>query len=130
MKLLIVEDDPGLIKALEEAATEIGDIVAAEQDGLTRLNRAQSKTFDLILLDVMLPSIDGGTFSRRARLVQIVTPILIMTAGDALKELLNHVCGLRLTICRVVANTNGWGLSLRRDDGVRAMARFEGASAA
>jgi len=44
--------------------------------------------------------------------------------------LLNHVCGLRLTICRVVANTNGWGLSLRRDDGVRAMARFEGASAA
>jgi two-component system response regulator MprA len=86
MKLLIVEDDPGLVRVLQKAAVEAGYVVTSEGDGLEGLSRAQSEPFDVILLDVMLPGIDGFTFCRRARAALLDVPILIMTARDALKD--------------------------------------------
>ncbi|MDX1932347.1 MAG: response regulator transcription factor [Capsulimonadales bacterium] len=86
MKLLIVEDDPGLVKVLRMAVTENGYEAVAEGDGVIALERAQEEAFDLILLDVMLPGLDGFTICRRLREAMVRTPILIMTARDAVKD--------------------------------------------
>jgi len=86
MKLLIVEDDPGLVKVLHKAVTEAGYIATTESDGLRGLNRALEESFDLILLDVMLPGLDGFSFCRRAREEKLPSLILIMTARDAVKD--------------------------------------------
>ncbi len=86
MKLLIVEDDPGLVKVLHQATTEAGYKAQAVSDGAEGLSLAQSESFDLILLDVMLPSMDGFTFCRQLRAGGIRTPILILTARDTTKD--------------------------------------------
>ncbi|MBC8101518.1 MAG: response regulator transcription factor, partial [Cytophagales bacterium] len=86
MKLLIVEDDPGLVKVLTKATSEAGYRPHALGDGSQALSLVQSEGFDLILLDVMLPGMDGFEFCRRARSARIQTPILILTARDATKD--------------------------------------------
>ena len=53
-------------------------------DGLEGLNLARSEAFDLILLDVMLPGLTGFEFCRQARAAKLMTPILLITARDAL----------------------------------------------
>ena len=86
MKLLIVEDDPRLVKVLSKAVTESGYLAASETDGGAALARAQTEAFDLILLDLMLPGLDGFSFCRQFRASQNWTPILIMTARDSVKD--------------------------------------------
>lgn len=86
MKLLIVEDDPDQVKVLRKATTEAGYTVQAVGDGQEGLYLAQAEAFDLILLDVMLPGINGFEFCRRFRAAKIGTPILILTARDATKD--------------------------------------------
>jgi DNA-binding response OmpR family regulator len=86
MRLLIVEDDPGMVRVLQKAAVEAGYVVVSEGNGSDGLERAQSEPFDLILLDVMLPGIDGFTFCHRARAALLDVPILIMTARDSLSD--------------------------------------------
>jgi DNA-binding response OmpR family regulator len=83
MNLLIVEDDPGLVKVLRKATTEAGYRVHAVSDGAEALSLVLVANFDLILLDLMLPGLDGFEFCRRARAARVNTPILILTARDA-----------------------------------------------
>ena len=86
MKLLIVEDDPGLVKVLIKAMQEAGYNPKSISDGAEALARLRVETFDLILLDVMLPSLDGFTLCRQARTAGILTPILMLTARDTTKD--------------------------------------------
>ncbi len=86
MKLLIVEDDPGLVKVLCKAITEAGYSVYAVLDGAEALCLVLVEDFDLILLDLMLPGLDGFEFCRRARAAKVKTPILILTARDATND--------------------------------------------
>lgn len=94
MKLLIVEDDPGLLLLLHKAATEAGYAVQTESDGGAALDRllpsssggVGSEPFDLVILDVMLPTLSGFEICRRARAGRVATPILLLTARDALKD--------------------------------------------
>ncbi len=86
MKLLIVEDDPGLTKALRKATTEAGYSAHTVGDGAEALSLLQTETFDLVLLDVMLPGLDGFSVCRQARAARVQTPILILTARDTTKD--------------------------------------------
>ena len=86
MKLLIVEDDEGLTKVLRKAVLEAGYSVQTIGDGAEALTLVRSEPFDLVLLDVMLPGLDGFTVCRRLRAAHVQTPILMLTARDMTRD--------------------------------------------
>lgn len=86
MKILIVEDDPGLAKALAKATSEAGYRVQVAGDGLFALGLMKGESFDLILLDGLLPGKDGLEVCRGAREAGITAPILFLTARDTTRD--------------------------------------------
>jgi DNA-binding response OmpR family regulator len=82
MRILIVEDEPGVARFLDQASREAGYTTEVVGDGQAALQRASAEPFDLILLDVMLPGMDGLAVCRQLRGASIHTPILIITAKD------------------------------------------------
>jgi DNA-binding response OmpR family regulator len=86
MNVLIVEDDESVARFLRQAMTEAGFVPQWSGDGLDGLALAQGGGFDLILLDVMLPHLDGFEVCRRLREEHIQTPILLITARDLLAD--------------------------------------------
>jgi DNA-binding response OmpR family regulator len=86
VKILIVEDDESVARFLMQATTEAGYVPQPVDDGLDALAMARTGDFDLILLDVMLPGVDGFEICRRLRAAGVATPILIITARDLLDD--------------------------------------------
>lgn len=86
MNVLIVEDDDSVARFLKQALAEAGHHPQIAGDGLTAYDLARGGSFDLILLDVMLPGMDGFQVCRRLRAVPVATPILLITARDALED--------------------------------------------
>ena len=86
MKILIVEDEPGVARVIEQVTTEAGYSAEVVGDGLEAYQRASAGQFDLILLDVMLPGLDGFAVCRQLRADRISTPILMVTAKDTSEE--------------------------------------------
>jgi len=86
MNVLIVEDDASVARFIKQAMTEAGYRAQVLDDGTEALDLARSADFDLILLDVMLPGLNGFEVCRRLRAVKIATPILIITAKDTLEN--------------------------------------------
>lgn len=86
MNVLIVEDDLSVARFLAQAATESGYTVQTQSDGLAALHLAQSTHFDLILLDVMLPGLNGFEVCRRLRAAKILSLVLIITARDTTED--------------------------------------------
>ena len=86
MNVLVVEDDESVARFLGQALSEAGYAVESVADGLTGLEQARSLGYDLILLDVMLPGMNGLEVCRRLRSANISTPILIITAKDTLQD--------------------------------------------
>lgn len=93
MRLLIIEDDESIARFLAQATREAGYAVEVVGDGEEGLQRARSGAFDLLLLDVMLPRVDGIEVCRRLRAAQMSTPILIITARDTLEDKLAGLDG-------------------------------------
>ena len=92
-KILIIEDDPQII---ELAGIHIGDLgfeMDAARDGESGLEKALSGEYDIIILDLMLPRLDGLEVCRRFRQEDRRTPILMLTAKS---EELDKVLGLEL----------------------------------
>lgn len=85
-KVLIVEDTPAVARLLVQVAQEAGYEPEAVGDGLLGLERAASAGFDLILLDLMLPGLDGLEVCRRLREQKNFTPILMITARDTVDD--------------------------------------------
>ena len=83
MRILIVEDTPAVARLLRQITIEAGYAPQVIGDGNRALEQAVAAEFDLILLDVMLPGLDGLTVCRRLREQKNFTPILIITARDA-----------------------------------------------
>lgn len=83
MRLLVVEDEKRMAELLRKGLEEEGYVVAIALDGLTGLAMARASSFELILLDIMLPGLDGFSVARRLRGDGISTPILMLTARDA-----------------------------------------------
>src|SRR5919199_4726947 len=86
MDVLVVEDDPRVARLVSRALTEAGHRVEVAVDGVEGLARAETGIFDVVVLDVMLPRLDGLDISRRLRKGQVRTPILMLTARDAVSD--------------------------------------------
>lgn len=87
MKLLVVEDEAPLRRSLERALREEDYIVETAADGPDGLALALRGDFDLVLLDVMLPGMDGWEVLRRLRTVpHLRLPVLMLTARDAVAD--------------------------------------------
>lgn len=80
MKLLIVEDEPNLLSIIRKGLSESNHDVSAALDGTTALHMIESNSFDVIILDVMLPDINGIEICRRVRAAGNFVPILMLTA--------------------------------------------------
>jgi DNA-binding response OmpR family regulator len=87
MRILVVEDEPRMADLLRQGLTEEGHAVVVAQDGRMGLSFAEGEAFDLLLVDVMLPGVDGFTIVRRLRARQNRTPILMLTARDAIRDI-------------------------------------------
>ncbi len=79
-KILVVEDEPGIAFGLETDLQAEGYDVTLAGDGVEALRRGRAETFDLILLDVMLPHKDGFAVCRELREAGVTTPIVMLTA--------------------------------------------------
>lgn len=89
-RLLIVEDNRDILANLADYLALKGFEVDCAQDGLTGLHLAATQHFDLIVLDVMLPGMDGYTLCQRLREGERSdTPIIMLTARDALDDRLS-----------------------------------------
>ncbi len=80
LRLLYVEDDQDAAAALSSLVTSMGDLMIWEATGSTGLRRAQTEAFDVIVLDRMLPDIDGLELLAKLRAIAIETPVLILSA--------------------------------------------------
>jgi DNA-binding response OmpR family regulator len=87
MRILIVEDDRKLAHQLKKGMEEQGHVVAVELDGTAGLETARHGEFDVLVVDVMLPGLDGFTIVRRLRAARHVTPILLLTARDTADDI-------------------------------------------
>lgn len=86
MKILIVEDEARARESLARSLGESGYAVVAEGDGEAGLARALEGGFDLLVLDVMLPGLDGFTLLQEARAAGLTAPVIFLTARDALSD--------------------------------------------
>jgi two-component system alkaline phosphatase synthesis response regulator PhoP len=79
-KILVIEDEPGIAFSLDSDLQTEGYEVTVVGDGGEAVARARSETFDLILLDIMLPTKDGFEVCRELRHGGLKTPIILLTA--------------------------------------------------
>src|SRR6202521_201953 len=86
MDVLLVEDDPRIARVVERALTDVGHRVEVARDGLEGLTSAERGGHDLVVLDVMLPEMDGMEVAREMRRQHLRTPILMLTARDAVPD--------------------------------------------
>ncbi|MEC4722869.1 MULTISPECIES: heavy metal response regulator transcription factor [Noviherbaspirillum] len=92
MRVLVVEDETKAGEYLRKGLSESGFVVDLAQNGLDGLNMAQTNTYDVIVLDVMLPGLDGWKVIQELRKTK-ETPVLFLTAKDQLED---RVKGLEL----------------------------------
>jgi DNA-binding response OmpR family regulator len=86
MRLLVVEDDPRLSDVLVRGLREAGYAVDAVDDGKSALYQVAINSYDGVVLDVMIPDIDGFEVCRRIRLDHSSVPVLMLTARDAVDD--------------------------------------------
>ena len=86
MKILVIEDEAKTAKFLKKGLAEAGFVVDVARDGLDGLHLAQESEFDLVILDVMLPGLDGWQVLSRLREKRRRAMVLILTARDAVHE--------------------------------------------
>jgi two-component system, OmpR family, response regulator len=86
MRVLVVEDEPKLASLLKRGLLEEGHVPEIAGNGEDALWMARATAYDAIVLDVMLPGVDGFEVCRRLRQLEIWTPILMLTARDAVDD--------------------------------------------
>lgn len=92
-KILIIEDEESILMALEDDLKIEGYEVSSAQDGLQGFSMAQEQGYDLIILDIMLPKMNGFDVCKQLRQKGMMTPILILTAKS---QEIDKVLGLEL----------------------------------
>jgi two-component system copper resistance phosphate regulon response regulator CusR len=93
MRILVIEDEKNLASFIEKGLSQAGHQVAISNDGNTGLNLATGNDFDIILLDLMLPGINGFDILKNLRSFSVETPVIILSA---LTETAQVVKGLDL----------------------------------
>jgi DNA-binding response OmpR family regulator len=87
MKLLVVEDEARMVQLLRKGLSEEGHTVVCASDGSEGLELARNYEFDAIILDVMMPMLNGYELAQRLRAERIATPLLMLTAKDSVPDL-------------------------------------------
>jgi len=87
MRLLVVEDEKRMVELLHKGLTEEGHTVECATDGRGGLELAANYDFDVIILDVMMPKMDGYELAKRLRSQKITTPVLMLTAKDSVPDI-------------------------------------------
>jgi len=87
MNLLIVEDETRMADLLRKGLHEEGHLATCAGDGSEGLALAKMYEFDVIILDVMLPKLNGWEFAKRLRAEKVRTPILMLTARDSVPDI-------------------------------------------
>lgn len=85
-RILLVEDDPSLSQAVQDLLSEEHYAVRACMDGESALYEAETGSYDVIVLDIMLPIMDGLTLASTLRKKKVLTPILMLTARDRIED--------------------------------------------
>jgi len=85
MRILIVEDEPDLLRSIAQALREEGYAVDTAPDGEDGFYKAENYDYDAIVLDVMLPKMDGWEILKRLRKIK-KTPVLMLTARDQTRD--------------------------------------------
>jgi DNA-binding response OmpR family regulator len=86
MHILVVEDEAKIAAFVQQGLEETGYHVTVARDGEAGLLEAQFNNYDLVILDVMLPKLDGIAVARKLRAARKATPILMLTARDSEKD--------------------------------------------
>jgi DNA-binding response OmpR family regulator len=94
MQVLVVEDEPRMADLLRRTLQEEGHHVIVASDGREGFEIARCSPFDVIILDVMLPGMDGVTVARQLRESRVQTPLLMLTARDTPSDIVKGLdCG-------------------------------------
>ena len=93
MRALVVEDQPKLASLIQRGLSEEGYAVDVAPDGPQALVRATATEYDVIVLDVMLPGLDGFEVCRQLRARTVQSPVLMLTARDGVED---RIAGLDL----------------------------------
>jgi DNA-binding response OmpR family regulator len=93
MHILVVEDDVGLARQIASALTEAGHDSIVVHDGEKALDKTKATPFDLIVLDIILPGMDGFEVLRHLRAQRLASRVLMLTARGEVKD---RVAGLQL----------------------------------
>ncbi len=86
VRILIVDDEPEIVTHLTKGLVEQNYMVESAQDGAKALDKIFDGVYDLIVLDIMLPEVDGLTVLKEIRKADITTPVLMLTARDSLED--------------------------------------------
>jgi DNA-binding response OmpR family regulator len=86
MRILLIEDDPGIARLIQRGLEAANYTVDVARDGQTGLELAVERTYQLILLDIMLPGRDGWSVCEELRAQRHRVPILMLTARDAVQD--------------------------------------------
>jgi two-component system alkaline phosphatase synthesis response regulator PhoP len=92
-RVLLIEDEPGLVMTLTDRLKSEGYDVGVASDGPAGLERTVRERWDVILLDIMLPGMNGFDVCRDARQKGVTTPIIMLTARG---QVVDRVLGLKL----------------------------------
>lgn len=86
MRVLVVEDDPEISRFVIRGLTEEHHVVDLVEDGPSAIDMAQAEEYDVVMLDLMLPGADGFEVCRQLRARGVDTPVIIVTARDAVSD--------------------------------------------
>ncbi|MGA9308131.1 MAG: response regulator transcription factor [Candidatus Sulfotelmatobacter sp.] len=89
MKLLVVEDERRMLELLRRGLSEEGHTVSCAVDGTEGLQLVRDHDFDLVILDVMMPKMDGFELARSMRVENNLTPVLMLTARDSVPDIVH-----------------------------------------
>ncbi len=80
MRILVVEDEPKVARFIQDGLTDQQFAVDVATDGASALRQVENSAYDLLILDIMLPDVDGFDVCRRVRALGVTTPILMLSA--------------------------------------------------
>ncbi len=86
MRILVIEDEPSLLKIISKRLKEEGYSVDIAKNGREGDDFINSAEYDCMIIDIMLPMIDGLTLLRKLRAKKITTPVLLLTARDSIDD--------------------------------------------
>ena len=106
-RVLVVDDEPSIVDAIATTLRYEGFEVDQASNGRAALRAAQEKPFDLIVLDIMMPDIDGLEVTKRLRAGGVRVPVLFLTARDSVEDKGRGADGRRRRLRREALLTGG-----------------------